>query len=150
MTSLCIVRFSILILLQIITSFILIYHGKKRISYFTEVILLLLVIWLDKNLWYVIGYILAKVLLVIIIYIIKYFSFYALVSIAKKNGIIAKMGYKLFGKKRFIHFVSRMWNKVDYGIRIKKGIPGMVDKKHQKTGVYFDDDGFQSLELLLL
>ena len=33
---------------------------------------------------------------------------------------------------------SRIWNKVNYGIRVKKGIPSMVGKKNDKTGIWFD------------
>lgn len=170
MTSLWIVRFCILMLLQIITSFALIYNNKKRISYFTEIFLtvasMLYAYFLvpiiienihlelvqnvynnnsftkDKFWWYIMEYLIFKILFLYLIWILRYFSFYALVSITKKNGKIAKIGYKLFGEKRFQRFTSKMWNKVNYGIKIKKGLPGMINKKHKSTGVYFDEDGF--------
>ena len=31
---------------------------------------------------------------------------------------------------------SKIWNKVQYGIRIKKGIPAMVNKRNSRTGIY--------------
>lgn len=170
MTLLWIIRFCILMLLQIVTSFALIYNRKKRISYFTEILLTvssilygyyIVPILIDKNifewtqriydeysftkdkfLWYIIEYLLFKIILLYLVWILRYFSFYALVSITKKNGKIAKVGYKIFGAKNFQRFTSKMWNKVNYGIKIKKGLPGMINKKHKSTGVYFDEDGF--------
>ena len=176
MSYLWIVRFSILILLQFITSFFLIYKGKKKISYFTEILLSISSILYayfivpmimekntlevieciykghsfttDKFLLYIVGYFILKILLLIFIWMLKYFSFLTLVSISKNNGIIAKIGYKIFGKARFVRFVSRMWNKVNYGIEIKKGIPSRVNKKHRSTGIYFDKDGFPKFEAI--
>lgn len=155
MSLLWIVRLSILMFLQISTSFILIYRGKKKISYCSEIILIFFSMFFYRNiltmnliLLYVIEYILSKIILLIIIWNLKYFSFYALVSISKKNGKLAKICYKIFGKNRFIRFVSKMWNRVDYGIRIKKGIPAMVNRKHRRTGIYFDKDGFPKFKVI--
>lgn len=173
MTLLWSIRFSILVVLQIITSTFFISKCKKRISYFTEVFLTVLSIAytykgipyllenydikylekiyanhsfsVDKLIWYIIFYIIMKIMLVIIIWCIRYFSFYALVSITK-NGLMARICYKIWGKVKFSRFVSTMWNKVNYGLNIKKGIPGMVNKKHKVTGVRFDKDGFPQFD----
>lgn len=169
MTLFWIIRFIILILLQIITSTILIYHQKYKLSYFTEVLLLVLSvvycyygtnyvlnnykntkigIIYRNNIFkkeyifvYIFSYILMKIILLLVVFILRYFSFYAIVSISN-DGIIAKNGYKLFGKKKFTKFVSIMWNRVSYGLSIKKGIPGMVNKTHKLTKVRFDRNGF--------
>lgn len=169
MTLLWIIRFSILLLLQIVTSIFLIYKGKKRLSYLTEILLSVLSITyaykgvpyilehsnlkfieklytnhsftVNELYWYIILYMSMKIIIVILIWILRYFSFYALVSITKK-GKLARIGYKIYGKVKFSRFVSVMWNRVDYGIAIKKGIPGMVNKKHGATKIPFDKDGF--------
>ena len=176
MSYLWIVRISILALLQFVTSFALIYNGKKRISYFTEILFSILGIMygfilvpillqyttleIIKYLYtdylftakefvcYIIAYIAVKILLVVVIYILKIFSFDAIVSINKKNGIIAKIGYKMFGKKNFTSFTSIMWHRVDYGKRIKRGMPERVRKKHRATGIYFDSKGFPEFEAI--
>lgn len=150
-----IIRICILMLLQLIISLVLIYHGKNKTSYFTEIALAVIAMAynnrpfaIEEIFVYVAEYIIVKILILIIIWVTKYFSFYALVSISKRNGKIAQIGYKIFGKKKFPRFVSNMWNKVDYGIRIKKGIPGMVGKKHQRTSIYFDKDGFPKFKAI--
>ena len=176
MSYLWIVRFSILISLQFISSFLLIYKEKKKISYFTEIFLSIISIvyvstiipiikerntikiieeiyknhtfTIDKFLWYIIEYISLKIILIILVWILKHFSFSALVNISKNKGIIVKICFKIFGKKRFIRFVSKMWNRVNYGIRIKKGIPGKVGKKHEGTGIQFDKNGFPEFKAI--
>lgn len=175
MSYIWIVRLSILMLAQLITSFFFIYKGKKKISYFTEILLSIISILYvyivipvikqnnifvieyiykehnittDKLIYYIVEYVILKITLLVIIAVLKYISFYSLISISKRNGIIAKIGYKIFGKTRFIGFMSKMWNKVDYGIRIKKGIPSKVRRKHRKTGVLFDKDGFPIFEYI--
>lgn len=176
MTLLWNIRFISLVLLQIVTSTFFISKCKKRISYFTEVFFTLLSIAytykgipyllenydikylekiyanhsfsIDKIFWYAICYFIMKIILVLVISCIRYFSFYALVSITK-NGLMARICYKLFGKVKFSRFVSTMWNKVNYGLEIKKGIPGMVNKKHKVTGVKFDKNGFPEFKSIV-
>lgn len=169
MTKIWFIRIILLIILQIFTSVSLISRGRKKLSYFTEILLSVVFIAYDyygvkyiiekypdrkiaeiyaDNLFkkeyliiFCLGYIFMKIILLMLVYILKYFSFYAIVSITK-NGLLAKICYKIFGKKKFVSFTSRMWNKADYGIAIKKGLPGMVNKVHKLTGVHFDKDGF--------
>ena len=43
---------------------------------------------------------------------------------------------------------SHIWNKVQYGIRIKKGLPSMVNKRNTRTGIYFDKDGFPKFKAI--
>lgn len=80
-----------------------------------------------------------KVFLVLIVWLAKQFAFYVMVVISHKR----KRLYKFFVTKRhFLKVQSRIWNKVKYGIRIKKGIPSMVGKKNERIGIYFDKNGF--------
>ena len=165
------VRFCILFIMQMVTSMALICHEKKRTSYFTEVALSFLALAYgyyivpiitekttlkvleyiyanysftkDKCVLFIIEYVVFKFAFVVLVWILKYYSFYAIVSNNKNpKGIIAKIGCKVFGKKRFERFISRMWNRVDYGIRIKKGMPERSGKKHAETGIAFDKNGF--------
>lgn len=157
MSLLWIVRDQHLLLLLVahfVTSLCLIYYGKNKLSYFTELLLIAGAIWyhqptldLPHTLCYLAEYILLKFLLVLTIYIAKRFAFFILVIITHKEKY--KKSYKfLVKKKRFLRFQSRVWNKVKYGIRIKKGIPSMVSKKHKPTGISFDKDGFPKFKAI--
>lgn len=162
-------RIIVLFLLQIIISVFFIYHDRKKMSYFFEVIIP--VIYVVNNCFirgtllfknpltrvksvfikddetrllfglFLLYYIFLKIAVVVVIYLLKLISFYLLVSIAK-NGIIANISYVIFGKKKISKFASKMWNKVKYGIQVRRGIPGMVNKKHKLTGIHFDKNGF--------
>lgn len=142
----------LLLIAQLVISLFLIYHGKNKISYFVEIALVIgtfaynnTTVSLNVILCYICEYLILKVLLVLIVYLSKQFAFYVLVVITHKK----KRGYKfLIKKKRFLRMQSRIWNKVNYGIRIKKGIPSMVGKKNVKTGIYFDKDGFPKFKAI--
>ena len=149
MSLLWIVRSQHLLLLliaQLVTSLLLIYYCKNKISYITEIILVIGDILCNKPafkistaLYYLAEYALMKFFLVLIILLAKRFAFYVLVVISHKR----KRFHKFFiTKRRFLKVQSRIWNKVKYGIRIKKGIPSMAGKKNECTGIYFDQDGF--------
>ena len=120
------VRFVVLMLVQIIISVTLIYKGKKILSYFSEIFISIcsllygyLVVPIiiessnlkvieyiyknysftqDKFILYIVEYILFKILLIILIWQLKHFAFKALVSIARKNGRLAKICYKILQK----------------------------------------------------
>ncbi len=136
----------LLLIAQVLTSLLFIYYGKNKISYVTEILLVFGAIWYNKPehefltiLCYLAEYILMKILLLLMVWLAKHFSFYVMVVITHKK----KKFHKFFIKrKRFLRIQSRIWNKVNYGIRIKKGMPSQVGKKHKSTGVYFDKDGF--------
>lgn len=140
-------------LLQVVVSLFLIYKGKNKISYVSE--LLIMVCFMlygnfsfeyDQIVCYFVEYVLMKMLLVGIVWIAKHFSFYVLVCATHEK----KRGYKFFiKKKRFLRIQTRIWNKVDYGIRIKKGYPYMVSKKHPETGIYFDKNGFPKFKAIV-
>ena len=142
----------LLLIAQLVISLLLIYYGKNKISYISEIVLSLgmfvyqqALIRVDVILCYIVEYILLKFLLVVIVYLAKRFAFYVLVVITHKKKGVHKL---LIKKTRFLRMQSRIWNKVNYGIRIKKGIPAMVGKKNVKTGVYFDNDGFPKFKAI--
>lgn len=149
MSLLWIVRSQHLLLLliaQLVTSLLFIYYCKNKISYVTEIALVVGNIFYNKPTFeiatvicYLAEYALMKVLLVLIVWLAKQFAFYVMVVISHKR----KKLHKFFvTKRRFLKVQSRIWNKVKYGIRIKKGMPSMVGKKNERTGIYFDKDGF--------
>ena len=149
MSLLCIIRNQHLLLLLIahfVTSFFLIYHRKNKISFVTE-ILLTSFFFLYQNpsfslpilFYYIIEYIVFKFLLLITVWISKVFAFYVLVAVTHEKHKL----HKFFNsKKRFKKFQARIWNRIDYGIKIKKGLPSMVGRKNKATRVSFDKDGF--------
>lgn len=157
MSLLGIVRDQYLLLLlavQLVTSLCLIYHGKNKLSYVTEILLIAVTIWYNQPAFevetivcYLLEYLLLKVLLVVIVYLAKRFSFFIMVIITHKEKY--KKSYKfLIKKKRFLRFQGRIWNKVKYGIRIKKGMPSMVNKRNTRVGVSFDNDGFPKFKAI--
>lgn len=142
----------LLLIAQLIISFWLIYYQKNKFSYVSEIILTLgffiynnsiVDIWVV--LCYLVEYILMKILLLLVVWMSKHFSFYVMVVITHQK----KRFHKFFIKKRrFVRIQARIWNKVNYGIRIKKGLPSMVGKKHEETGIYFDNDGFPKFKAI--
>lgn len=138
----------LLLALHIVTSLGLIYYSKNKFSYVTEILLTVAAFWYNQLpfeaeivLCYLAEYLLAKVFLVLIVYLAKRFSFYVMVVITHKEKH-KRLHKFLIKKKRFLRIQSRIWNKVQYGIRIKKGMPSMVNRKNSRTGIYFDKDGF--------
>ena len=142
----------LLLVAQLVISLVLIYYGKNKISYISEIALSVGAFVLNNSspkisllLLYVVEYILVKMILVLVVWLAKHFAFYVIVVITHKR----KRFYKFFiKKKRFLRMQTRIWNKVNYGIRIKKGIPSMVNKKNEKTGIYFDKDGFPKFKAI--
>ena len=143
----------LLFALHIVISLGLIYFRKNKISYFTEV--LLSVAWwyinptykLSVILCFIAEYLLVKILLVLIVYLAKRFAFHVMVVITHREKY--RKLYKFLKKrKRFLKMQSYIWNKVQYGIRIKKGIPSMVNKRNSRTGIYFDKDGFPKFKAI--
>ena len=143
----------LLLALQIVISLGLIYFRKNKISYFTEV--LLVSAWwfinptykLSVIVCFIAEYLLVKILLVLIVYLAKRFAFYVMVVITHKEKY-RKLYKFLKKKKRFLKMQSHIWNKVQYGIRIKKGIPAMVNKRNSRTGIYFDKDGSPKFKVI--
>lgn len=157
MSLLGIIRNQYLVLLlavQLVTSLFFIYNGKNKLSNAVEILLIIITILINKPILefkiiicYILEYLLLKFLLVTIVYLAKRFSFFILVVISHKEKY--KRTYKYFiSKKRFLRFQSKIWNKVKYGIRIKKGMPSMVNKRNTRIGISFDNDGFPKFKAI--
>lgn len=136
---------------QIVLSIWCLSRKKKGLSYFLEILVVVCSVvyelYVEKTeiislntIYYLFEYIFAKVVILILIIILRYVSFYQVLSITK-DGTLSKIGYFLFGKKKFCKIVSN-FRKLEYGPRLKLGLPGMVNKIHKKTGIKFDEKGF--------
>lgn len=156
MALLCIVReqhLLFLLIAQLLTSLFFIYKSKNYLSYISEILLIVGSLWYHQILaWdtqiailYLAEYILLKVLLLIIVWLAKRFAFWVLVVISHKKGFLKKL---FISNKWFARMQSRIWHKVNYGFKIKKGIPSMVNKTHKATGVRFDEDGFPKFKVI--
>lgn len=155
MSLLWIVRSQNLILLlivQIVVSLILIYNGKNKLSFLAEAIFSIGLYLLHNSsieikviLCYLAEYVLMKTLIFAIVWLAKRFAFYVITVITHKKMRLHKFFIK---KKHFLRIQTKIWNKVDYGVRIKKGYPAMVNKKHPRTGIHFDKDGFPKFKAI--
>ena len=144
----------LLLALHLVTSLGFIYFRKNELSYVAEILLIATALWFNRPLFsieilicYLSEYILAKILLILIVYIAKRISFNVLVIIThkEKHKHLCKF---LIKRKRFLKVQSHIWNKVQYGIRIKKGMPSMVNRRNSRTGVPFDSDGFPKFKAI--
>jgi len=144
----------LLLVAQLVTSLYFIYRCQNKLSYFCELLLIAVSLLchtptfkLPLILCYFLEYILLKFLLILIVYLAKRFAFFILVIISHKE--IYKKAYKfLISKKRFLRLQGRIWNTVNYGIRIKKGLPSMVNKRNANLGISFDKDGFPKFKAI--
>ena len=84
--------------------------------------------------------ILSNVLLIINVTALKNFGFKMIVSVTH-NGLFAKMFCKIFNKKRICQVAKRL-QQIEYGPKLKHGIPAMAGKTHKETKVKFDRLGF--------
>lgn len=156
MALLCIVReqhLLFLLIAQLLTSLFFIYKGKNCLSYISELLLIVGSLWYHQimnwdtqiALLYLAEYILLRILLLVIVWLAKRFAFWVLVVISHKKGFLKKL---FVSSKWFVRMQSRIWHKVDYGFKVKKGIPSMVNKTHKATGVRFDEDGFPKFKVI--
>lgn len=145
----------LLFLTQVLISLVFIYHGKNKLSFASEIILsVACFLYHQPDLDYLtIGlyaaeYLILKFFLLLVVYCAKRFSFYVIYVITHKNK--KKLMHKfLIKKKHFLRFQARIWNKVNYGIKVKKGIPSMADRKNSQTGIHFDSDGFPKFKAIV-
>lgn len=84
--------------------------------------------------------ILSNILLVLNVVILKRISFRILASIAQ-NRFEAKVLCKIFNKKKMCSKLRKIL-KVEYGPKLKQGMPSMAGKTDKKTKVKFDQMGF--------
>lgn len=134
---------------KFILSIFLICNKLKEISYITEVALSVIIMFIVYNttsnhfLALLIAeteYLLNKVLVFITIILIKSTSFRLLISITH-NSFLGKFLCCLFNKKKLCKKLKYL-QEIDYGIRLKHGLPAMAKKTHKKTRVKFDRNGF--------
>lgn len=144
----------LLFLAQLLVSLVFIYYNKNKFSYASEIILSVACFVYHQPQFdhliiasYILEYLILKLSLLIIVYLAKRFSFYVMYVITHKNKKKA-LHKMLIKKKRFLRFQSRIWNKVNYGIKVKKGIPSMADRKNSQTGILFDSDGFPKFKAI--
>ena len=137
--------------IHLVVSFLCLSRCKKKTSYVLE---LLISIFMITNqfcivgfkeipfsiIYYILEYIIAKIVIVFIVILMKYFSFYVAKSLVN-NGTISKVCMVFFGKRHLVKLISN-FKKLKYGPRLKIGIPGMAGKVHKKTGIKFDKMGF--------
>lgn len=162
MSSVEIIRICVFVL-QVITSIIFIYHERYKTSYILEVVWLAVFIAVNGYdyqvtdvLMYVFEYVSAKLVVILVVYLLRIFSFDLLASATQLNsrkklspGMLSKVVFKLLPKRAIMKFASRFWNKVNYGIRICRGNPVMVNKVHSATKVKFDSKGFPVFEKIV-
>ena len=117
----------LLLLIQLTVSLCFIYHGKNKLSYLSELVVLAGFIFYHQPsletqtiLVYLAEYLILHILLVLIVYLTRRFAFFILVVISHKEKyhILFKL---LKRRKRFLILQKRIWNNINYGIRIKGG-----------------------------
>lgn len=84
--------------------------------------------------------IVTNLLMIINIVAIKEVSFWLLVSIVQDKSF-ARIFLKRFNKKRLCKKLNSLKD-IDFGPKLKHGIPAMANKTHSKTRVKFDRNGF--------
>ena len=144
-------KFLIIFILQVFLSVICISRKRKILSYIVELLIPCVFIIIElkviQNLFniyeipiYILTYVLAKIIILLIIQLLKLLSFKITSNCAKNKKKIA-FYFKILGRKHFLNFIKRFRN-LKYGPRLKLGTPAMVNKVHKTTGVKFDKKGF--------
>ena len=130
---------ALFIVLKYFVSMFLIFKKLKKWSYVLEAILSIIMLGVASMLeyeWYLIGaliigeYLVSKILLYINIVLIKEIAFRMLVKEIHKD-----ISEERYNKLKFLY-------KIDYGRKLKHGLPAMAKQVHEKTGVEFDRNGF--------
>lgn len=138
-----------LVLFKWAFSLFLISRNFKKASYLIEVMVSLIIFTIlyifKKELYFAIvfaeiEYFVSKIVVLLIVLIIKTITFKLLVSILRKT-VISKLICIIFDKK-ILCYKLRNWQNVKYGPRLKQGIPGMVKRRHRKSQIRFDRNGF--------
>lgn len=125
--------------LKYLVSVVLICKRAKGWSYAVEIAfscsMFLVALDLEEK-WYIISaailgeYLISKLMVYINVIAVKKIAFRRLVSLIRQDEN-SKMCYKL-----------KQLYQVDYGRKLKHGLPGMARQVHEKTGVKFDRNGF--------
>ena len=129
----------VLVVFKYFISMMFILKRLKIWSYIFEILLSVVMLCMAFKLeyeWYLIGaaiigeYLVSKILLYINIVLIKEIAFRMLVK-----EIHNDISEERYNKLRFLY-------KIDYGRKLKHGLPAMAKQVHEKTGVEFDRNGF--------
>lgn len=128
-----------IILFKYWLSIVLICNKLKKNSYITELALSFIILWISCTFLYkgwltlftVIGeYLINKLLVYINIILIKKFAFRILVWTVHKHE-----------ESKFCSKLKKLYE-IDYGRKLKHGLPMMANQVHEKTGIRFDRNGF--------
>lgn len=139
----------LLVLFKWVFSLFLISRNFKKTSYLIEVVVSLAIFTVlyifKKELYFAIvfaeiEYFFSKIVVLVLVLIIKTIAFKLLVSILRKT-VISKLICIIFDKK-ILCYKLRNWQNVNYGPRLKQGIPGMAKRKHRKSQIKFNRNGF--------
>lgn len=87
-----------------------------------------------------IDFLVTNMILILNIIMLKYIAFEMLVTITN-NTFLGKTICIIFNKIRLSKKLNSVL-KVNYGPKLKRGLPGMAGKVHKKTKVEFDNNGF--------
>lgn len=151
MGQLFVVKVAIFLVVQIVVSTFCIYRNKKGISYLAEILVLSAQIAMSLQeikadykavIAIALAFLIGKIIVCTVIVLLRIWSFYLARDIARRK---AGKYFKIFGKKRFIKFVSQV-RKIKYGPRLKYGVPAMANKVDKKTGTRFDKRGFPAFK----
>lgn len=148
--------FSILMLYYLVKYFILLTLVTKGYEkYFLEIVLSILPwIFFTKfvmEIPYVVmliietEFIVSNILLLLNVILIKKISFIILVSVIN-DGVLSKILCNIFNKKRLCKRLKEL-QEIDYGPKLKIGIPAMAGKIHKKTKIKFDRWGFPKFKV---
>lgn len=85
-------------------------------------------------------FLLSNVFILLNVICIKKIAFKILISVTH-NGIIARILCKIFNKKKLCQELKKIQD-IDYGPRLKQGIPAQAGKIHKKAKIKFDMNGF--------
>jgi len=139
----------ILILFKYLFVIFLISRKFKKTSYIAELLTSSLIFYIiynqTSNLYFALliaetEYLISKIFVLLIVIIIKDIAFRLIVS-TTHNGILSKILFIFFNKKKTCQILKRL-QEINYGPRLKHGIPAMAGKKHAKTRVKYDKNGF--------
>lgn len=144
-------KFLIIFILQVFLSVICISRKRKILSYIVELLIPGIVIFIELKVMhnpfniyeipvYILTYVLAKIIILLIIQLLKLLSF-KIISDCAKNKKKVVFYVKVLGRKHFLKFIKR-FRTLKYGPSLKLGTPAMVNKVHKGTGVKFDKKGF--------
>lgn len=140
----------VLIVFKYLLSVVLICNKLKVVSYVTEVLISLCMIYIAYKftevslLIFVAEYFISKLLVFINIVLIKTICFRWLIAITH-NALWWKICGKMFNQNKLCHNLKHLYQ-IDYGVRLKHGLPAMAKRTHKKTGIKFDRNGFPKFE----